>query len=344
MITWNEVKTLELAISSIADLADEIVVVDTGSTDGTSELAQRLRAQVILGGDRMHKAQSRNSAMQAASGDWIVILDADERIADPAGLREFLESTDAQAVCIKLVYMDGSDMPTLTYPQMRCWRKGAFEYKYRAHEVPLPVNGWGKLAHTDFVWEHRPPKDQSWKAQYTLERLLLDVEENPDSPRPLYYLGRQHLYCGQWEKGVEILRQYLDTPGRHDRADAWYHLAKCYGKLGRRVEQVKALHQACAERPMRREWWGALASVYHADGKDEIAVGLLKCALEIPLPTNTYTSYYWYGQQIHDLLARCLWKLTRYKEGRRHAKRALDLLPGDTRLKKNLAFFEGKIK
>jgi tetratricopeptide (TPR) repeat protein len=344
MITWNEEDLLPVAIDSTKGLADEVVVVDTGSTDSTLDVAEQHGAKVIMLADRYHKGQSRNTALDAATGDWCVVLDADERIADPEGLRAFLETTDAQAVYIKLAYVNAEGKPTLSYPQMRCWRKGTYRYQYRAHEVPVPTAGWGKLAHTDFVWEHRPPPDRVWKREYTLKRLLLDVKENPDAARPLYYLGRQYMYLSRWEESIETLKKYIDSSGKHDRADAWHCMAKCYAKLGDKKQQIMALYQACAEQPHRRIWWGELASLYHADGRNEVAAALLKCLLELPLPQQTYAHHVWHGSHPCDLLARCLWKLRRYDEGYKWAKKAVELSPDDARLKKNLQFFANVVE
>nr|NIQ90672.1 glycosyltransferase [Deltaproteobacteria bacterium] len=272
MIVRNEAAILAKAIESTKGLADEVVILDTGSTDGTVALARELGAVVLTGGDRMHKAESRNSAAAASSGEWTVILDADEQIADPVGLREHLQQTDAQALFIKLAYMDANDNPTLSYAQMRIWRRGTYQYKYRAHEVPLPTNGWGKREYTDFVWEHRPPPDRVWKSDYTLNRLLLDVEENPEDARPLYYLGRQYMYRQEWTLALETLEAYLAFSGI-DEADAWHCVARCYKGLGDEKQQIKALFTACAAQPGRREWWGELAEIYHSRGQDSIAVG-----------------------------------------------------------------------
>ena len=341
MITWNEEDLLPSALASAEGLADEVVVLDTGSSDRTVEVARSLGARVFTGGDRMHKATSRNRAQDEATGDWVVILDADEQIADPEGLRAFLETTDTQAVYIRLAFMNAQNQPTLTYQQMRCWRRGAFRYQYRAHEVPVPTGSWGKLAHTEFVWEHRPPPDRAWKRQYTLERLEMDVAENPGAARPLYYLGRQYMYQQMWDRAIETLERYVQAPA-HDEADAWWCLAKCHGAEGRKREQVRALYQACAAHPGRREWWGELASLYHSEGSYQMAAGLLRCALEIPPPAFAYHLAYWYGPHIHDLLARCLWKLERYEEGYEQARIAVELAPDNERLRTNLRWFAGK--
>ena len=342
MIVRNEEELLPTALASTVGLADEVVVVDTGSDDGTVEVARGLGAIVETGADRMHKAESRNRAMERATGDWVVILDADERIGDPAGVRSYLETTEARALYIRLTYMEG-DRETLSFQQMRIWQRGTFRYRYRAHELPVPVDGWGKVVHTDFVWEHRqPPERGAWKSDYTLDRLVLDVRENPYDPRPRYYLGRQWMYRGEWAKALKELGVYLEAPGV-DRADAWQCVARCHAGLGDRAAQIEALHRACAAQPGRRDWWGELGAIYHEAGDDQTAVALLRCALEIPPPQHIYTVQYWYGAAPHDLLARCLWKRGRYAEGYEEAAKALELAPSDARLRRNLQFFVEKL-
>jgi len=342
MIARNEEGIIGTAIASTKGLADEVVVLDTGSDDNTIAEARQAGARVLEGtGDRMNKAEARNHVIEYAMGDWVVILDCDEIIADPIGLRHYLETTDVDTVYVRLVFMSGNT-PTLEYNRMLCWRKGTMEYRYRAHEVPLPVGAiWPSSDKTDFVWEHRPPAGRStWKLQYTLDRLLLDAEEYPDDPRPMFYLGRQYTYLHNWEKGLEWLGKYLESNGWIDCADAWFYSARCYAGLNNRAEQIRALHRACAEMPKRREWWGTLAEIYHKDGDDNVAVGLLKYALEQPPPTDTYYAHYWFGSHIYDLTARCLWKLERHSEGLEYAEKALSLAPGSARLRENLRYFK----
>lgn len=345
MIAWNEESIIQKAIESTKGLADEIIVVDTGSTDSTVDLCKSLRAKVFVGADRMNKGESRNKAIEESSGDWVIILDADETIADPVGLRLFIEDTNAQALYIRLAFVDGNNNPTLSYQQMRCWKRDTYRYKYRAHEIPVPTNGWGKVTHTSFIWEHRPPRGRKWKTSYTLERLLLDVAENPGNARPIYYLGRQYMYAQMWKLAVERLNQYIEmTPSGRDTTDAWNCLSSCHGKLGHKRKQIECLYLACSLQPRRRDLWGKLAEIYHADGKDELAIGHLKCALEVQPESMMYTFHQWHGSYIHDLLARCLWKKRRYDEGHTHALSAIRLDPDNMRLGANLVFFEDVVK
>jgi glycosyltransferase involved in cell wall biosynthesis len=327
-------------------LADEVIIVDTGSEDDTVKLAKKLGAKVFQSNDWMHKAKARNLAMSKAKGDWIIVLDADETVEKPDELKQYLKKSEAQAIYIKLAYVDDAGNHTLSYQQMRIWKRGAYQYKYRAHELPVPVNGWGKLEYTDFVWEHRPPADRQWKLDYTLDRLLLDVKENLGDGRPIYYLARQYMYMCEWQDAIETTEKYLDMSkeGAIDRADAYANLAKCYSEIGDKEQQQSNLFKAIIEQPERRDWWAQLGEFFHNQGKDAVATGLLKTALSIPPPAHSYYNHYWYGSHIYDLIARSLWKQEKYNDGLEYAQKALELSPNDARLRNNLSFFESKIR
>jgi len=343
MMVRNEEALLRRALGSTAGLADEVVVVDTGSTDGTVALARELGARVITGGDRRHKGEARNLGLRAAQGDWCVVLDADETIAKPAEFRALLDRVDDDAVYVKETYIDEGGQPTLSFNQMRAFRRDMYEYRYRAHELPLPVNGvWGKVNFTDFCWEHRPPKDRTWKREHMLMLLLMDVDENPGDPRPLYYLAREYMYIGAWQACIEKTRECMALANGNlsDAAEAWGNLATCYKNLGNQEMTRQCLHQALSSEPDRRDWYGWLAELYHEEKKHEQAAGLLYTAIHLSKPLVGYADERWYGPHIYDLLARCLYYAGRKDEGRPFAEKAVELAPGNERLRANLRWFD----
>lgn len=80
--TRNEEKNLPRALSSVKDLADEIVVVDMQSTDKTQEIAKKAGAKVYEHPFVGYVEPARNFAVGKATGDWILVLDADEEVSD----------------------------------------------------------------------------------------------------------------------------------------------------------------------------------------------------------------------------------------------------------------------
>jgi glycosyltransferase involved in cell wall biosynthesis len=93
VITYNEEDKLAEALQSVA-FCDEIVVVDSGSSDRTREKALAAGARVILNAPWPGFAAQRNVAVDAARYDWVIALDADERVATP--LREEIQGRRAR--------------------------------------------------------------------------------------------------------------------------------------------------------------------------------------------------------------------------------------------------------
>lgn len=79
--TFNEEKNLPKVISSVKGLADEIVVVDMESHDGTVEVAKKFGAKVYSFRQAGYVEPARNFALRQAQGDWVLILDADEKLS-----------------------------------------------------------------------------------------------------------------------------------------------------------------------------------------------------------------------------------------------------------------------
>jgi glycosyltransferase involved in cell wall biosynthesis len=107
LIVRDEAHNLPAALASVRGVAQELIVVDTGSRDGSAALAQALGARVLHFAWCDDFARARNVALEAARGDWLLCLDADQRL-DPASLPALewaLQREDclAQTVSIELL-------------------------------------------------------------------------------------------------------------------------------------------------------------------------------------------------------------------------------------------------
>ncbi len=97
MIVKNEEKHLRTCLESVKNIADEIVIVDTGSTDSTLEIAKEYRAEIYYFPWINNFAAARNFALEKSKGKWILYLDADERLSQSsvAELKKLTKSTSA---------------------------------------------------------------------------------------------------------------------------------------------------------------------------------------------------------------------------------------------------------
>lgn len=104
MIVKNEAEMLGRNLPALAKYLDEIIVVDTGSSDGTAALAQSCGARVFSFDWINDFAAARNESLKHATGDWIIWLDADELLLadDLIALRKILETTDQNACAVTI--------------------------------------------------------------------------------------------------------------------------------------------------------------------------------------------------------------------------------------------------
>ncbi len=140
---YNERRHMADCLASVA-WADEVIVVDGGSNDGSAEIAAAAGAQVLVRPNQLIPEINKNIGLDAASGAWILSLDADERI--PAGLAGALRSFVAapgEDVAVRMArqnYMlgawsrHGSRWPDY---QIRFFKRGALRFQERLHRQPV---------------------------------------------------------------------------------------------------------------------------------------------------------------------------------------------------------------
>ena len=152
VITLNEAAHIEAALASVA-WADEVIVFDSGSSDGTVEIARRRATRVEVGDWPGYGAQ-KNRAAELASHDWILSLDADERVTPALAeeIRRVLENPTATGYRIPRVtwYLGRWIRSTDWYPdlQLRLYDRRAARWNLRqVHEGVEMAGRPGRLRH-----------------------------------------------------------------------------------------------------------------------------------------------------------------------------------------------------
>ncbi len=216
MIVRDEEELLPACLASVAGVVDELIVVDTGSVDGTREVARRAGALVV---DRPWDddfAAPRNEALRHATGDWVLQLDADERLApgSAGGLRAAMAREDLDLGMLRLHDARRVDAPLLevvagterigapsVVPRLMR-RTPDLAYRGIVHEsveawlagrgMRLDVIG-ADLVHLGAVPERRATLGKRARNTALLERRCL---EEPGSITPFGFLAMEH-----WEAG-----------------------------------------------------------------------------------------------------------------------------------------------
>ena len=227
VITKNEEENLPTWLNCMQALADEIIVVDTGSTDNTVEIAKAAGARVVHFDWIDDFAAAKNFAIDQTRGRWILLLDADEYILprDYAGVRAAIDRYDGDDGVIGLAsdWINVNKAKNNAYIgigyQIRVFKKlPELRYTRMIHEL-LQYRGEGrktmpyvddfKIYHTGYSSGRMPEKFRR-----NLRLLLLSAEKYGHSPEDDMYLADCYYGLKEYEKAIEHARAYLDGGGR----------------------------------------------------------------------------------------------------------------------------------
>lgn len=317
LITKNEEAVIKRCIDSLQGL-DQIVVLDTGSTDQTREIAHGLGADVVPVGEMwkpFHFAQARNAAMQQAKHPWILTLDADEVLAEGSmgKIRDAAKNLSVHGY--KGTHMNFAPGETVNgFPtgrmmlfQSKCWI-----WNHRIHERLVAVRPNLKVKPlNDLVVNHLPLKARQERRDQNLELLKLALREEPQYNFLLLQLGLEHIHREEWGKAVEPLQIYIkegEFEGVLGHVAARMHLARALARSGDMQGAMNAFVDARRGAPDRREplYWAAVELIRVGYLPD--AVQWLQDAQKVPpapLPAFCLYSADLQGTLVEDTLAEC---------------------------------------
>jgi tetratricopeptide (TPR) repeat protein len=245
LIAKDEEANLLACLQSVADLVDEIVVVDTGSTDRTKEIAAAFGARVFDFPWVDSFAAARNESLRHARGDWIFWLDADDRL-DEDNRRKLLDlfaslKDENAAFVMKCLCLPDPQTGTATrVDHVRLFRNDpALRWEYRVHEQILPAlrRRDAAVRWVDVVIHHAGYQDPDLRRR-KLERhrrlLQMESAEKPDDPFVLFNRGCIAQELGRLEEAIPLLRRSLELSHQKDSIvrKLYALLAQCHRQLG----------------------------------------------------------------------------------------------------------------
>jgi GT2 family glycosyltransferase/predicted Zn-dependent protease len=222
MIVRNEEPHLPDCLRSVADLFDQIVIADTGSTDRTRDIAREFGARVVDFPWVDSFSAARNASLRHATGKWIMWLDADDRLdaENHQRLRQLLGSLgdelDAYAMKVRSA-LDGRRTAFRLLDQVRLFRNlPEARWDYRVHEQILPAinRAGGGVRWADVIIDHIGYQEAAMrqrKLERNLHLLELDYGDRPEDAFTLFNLGWTLMDLGRTDEACGHLEHALRT-------------------------------------------------------------------------------------------------------------------------------------
>ncbi|MCF6093305.1 glycosyltransferase [Microaerobacter geothermalis] len=267
MIVKNEEKVLHRCLENVKGTVDEIVIVDTGSTDRTVEIAEKEGARVFYMEWENDFAKARNTAIEHARGKWILILDADEFLLQEEGklLRQHIEenpSFDAFFLqCVSYYGLEKKRLGSSVNPSVRVFRNlPGYRYKGRIHEqIADPIfkaNPKAKFQFLDIQIKHDgyllEVVHEKSKSERNIKILEKELEDTPDECFHRYNMAVEYIRIMKYERALEELRKAKNLTDI--KKISYGHIIvkreiDCLEYLGRIDEAIKVCEQAITDFP-----------------------------------------------------------------------------------------------
>jgi glycosyltransferase involved in cell wall biosynthesis len=325
LIVRDEEHHLPACLASLAGIAEEIVIVDTGSSDRSVQIAESAGARVLHYAWTDDFAEARNVALDHARGAWILYLDADERVhtSDPGAVVRRLEHAPEAALRILLRPFTDST-PFFEY---RLWRSDP-EIRFRGviheqvvddiHRVAArdgrPIGNWEGLAIDHVGYDG----DQAAKHRRNLPLLRRQLETDPFNifnwrhlARILVALGDEEEAERSLERAVALARNER-SPSSH-ASQAWADLVRLRHSRGGATEDL--LSEGLARWPENWQLVWVQGNVLLESSRYQEAAACFQCLLEVDL-ANLPAGGVSYDQRLFGAFAQSSLGVALFRMGR----------------------------
>lgn len=243
ILTYNEAHNVEWCILTLREWVDAVIVWDSGSTDGTVERAQRAGA-LVVGRPFDHYANQRQAALDAIAAEWLLFVDADERVT-PALMAEIQAATARAGVAGYWIprrnWIVGHEVRGGGFApdyQLRLLRRGAARYtpERQVHEIvqlegPAEYLAEPLIHHNYLTWEQFDRKQRGYAAYEARILAGQGIRPRPHNfvLQPWREFQRRFVALGGWRDGAFGLQLALRL--------AWWYGLEPYRLLSRRERE-----------------------------------------------------------------------------------------------------------
>lgn len=345
-ISKNEEKFVDRWVDSMQE-ADEIYVLDTGSTDKTVSKLKKRKVNVkkkIIKPWRFDVARNESLKLVPNDADICVCTDLDEVLEK--GWRKKLEEIWQDNIT-RLRYnynwkLDENNKPIVNFYTDKIHIRDNYKWTHPVHEVLTYTNGNEVFLTTDEITLNHYPDNTKSRSSY-LPLLELSVKEDPEDDRNMHYLGREYMYYQKWDKCIDTLIKHLSlktATWKDERCASMRFIARSYRNLNRIEEAKMWLDKAISEAPYLRDPYVEKAMLeYELENWNEV-IKNCNTALKITTHTKCYINEtFSFDNTIYDLLSIAYFYLDDIDNAIINIDKALKMEPDNERLLKNKEIF-----
>jgi len=348
MIVKNEESVLSRCLSSISNIVDEIVIVDTGSTDNTKKIAKKFTDSIFDFKWIDDFSAARNYAFSKATKDYILWLDADD-IITKENAKKLLElkkslTTNVDAVAMKYhLTFDEDGNPSFSSVRNRIVKRSRnFKWFGFVHEY---LEVYGEIIQSDAAIIHQKDKEYSDRNLKIYEKSISSGK--PLSPRDKYYYANECLDHKKYDTAIEWYRNFLDE------GEGWYEdniqacgkMADCYLNLDLNEEAISSCLRSFSYDSPRGENCCRLGYIYLQQGDYARAISWYKIATLIDLPVNSpFINQVCYTWLPHLQLCLCYSRLGDQLTAKKHNDIAASYAPSNPSVIYNQEYFRNYFK
>ena len=308
-ICKNEEKFVNRWVESMKE-ADEIYVLDTGSTDNTIKKLKEKNVivkQKIITPWRFDVARNESLNLVPIDTDICVCTDLDEVFEK--GWRKKLEKNwTKNTTRARYTYnwsLDSNNKPITTFYTEKIHSRNNYKWTHPVHEILETDKKENTITIDSIILNHYPDHNKSRKSYLPL--LELSVKEDPKDDRNMHYLGREYMYYERWEDCINTLKKHLTlkkATWKDERSASIRFISRCYKKLNNYEEAKKWLDKAIKETPYLRDPLVERAFLaYDEKNYEDVEKYCLK-ALKIKYHLKTYINEsFSRNETIFDLLS-----------------------------------------
>lgn len=345
MIIKNEESVIGRCLDSIKDIVDEIIIVDTGSTDSSKEIVSKYTDKIYDFPWIDDFSKARNFSFSKATKDYVMWLDADDIILekDRLKLKNIKETLSDSVDMVMMKYdiaFDSNGNTTFSYYRERLFKRNK-NYKWEGpiHEVIAPQ---GNIIYSDFAVSHKKIHRNDPKRNLRIFEKIISEGIDLDARQQFYY-ARELYYNGRYEEAIKIFNEFLDSDKGwiENCISACNDISECYRLLGDDKKVLQSLLKSFEYDEPRAEICCELGKYFFNKGKFKIAIYWYEMATTRVFDNTNggFALVDCYGYIPYIQLCVCYDKLGDYKKASYYNEKAGELKPNDNSVEYNRKYF-----